>query len=112
MRWVLMIYVLFVVVFDFYGKMTQGWNVLYFCVQYGFAFAVSMYFMFTANPPRLPYVIPAALFGSLIVNEVLMLRMDELEYFYKISESEPYFAWGITFVVITTLLIFLKRLIK
>jgi hypothetical protein len=112
MRYILIIYLVFTIVFDCCGEMTQLWNVIYFAVQYLFAFSIAMYFMFTAKHGRLYFIIPAAFFGSLALNEMFMLHYSKVEYFYKITESEPYLTWGITFILITAFLIILKKLIR
>ena len=109
MKYILTAYLVFVLVFDIWGQQTPGWNVAYFSVQYGFAFMVSMWMLFEGRAPRLPYVIPAAVFGALVVNELLLLRCNE--YFARISDNEPFLAWPVSFVIITFLLIILRKLI-
>lgn len=112
MRYLIMAYLIFVILFDFYGGTTRQWNIAYFSMQYLFAFGVSVYFLFNATWGRIHFVIPAAIFGSLVINELCMLRFCDADYFYKISDNAPYLSWGITFVLLTTFLIILKKLIK
>ena len=104
-----MIYALFTLYFDFFGDCTQVWNVIYYTVQYCFAGSVALYFVFNGSLSRMPYLIVAAFFYTLMLFELNMLRLDRSDYFLNISNPEPLLSGGIVFILITILLMTIKK---
>lgn len=112
MRYLLTIYALFILAYDFYSTGSQLWNVLYFTIQYVFAGSVAVYYVFNGRPSRMIFLTVAGFFYMLAVFELSMLRYDQSEYFLQITKPESLLSCGITFILITILLIIARKIIK
>lgn len=110
MKYLLVIYALFILAFDFFGESTQGWNIAYFTVQYLFAGLVATFCLFDTVTSKVPYMLTAAFFFVLALFEVSMIRFDQSEYFFQVSEPKPLLSCGIVFISISVILIILKKL--
>jgi hypothetical protein len=112
MRYLLIIYALFILAFDFYSDGSQVWTVVYYTVQYVFAGSVALYFVFRGRQSVIPFVLVAAFFYTMAIFELSMLRFDQSEYFYHITEPKAQLSCGIVFIIIALLLIILRKKLK
>ena len=112
MKYLLIIYALFILAFDFYSNGSQVWNVVYYTVQYVFAGSVGLYFVFNDRQSLIPFALVAAFFYTMAIFELTMLRFDQTEYFYHITKPEPLLSCGIVFIIIALLLIILRKKLK
>ena len=109
MKYVVLIYVLFILMFDVHSDGGQLWNVLYYVAQYAFGAAVSIIYLLQYKPPQAIYLLSGAFFLYLIGCELSMLWMSEIEYFYSISGSSPLYVGGLVFMVFGLLLLTFKN---
>ncbi len=79
MKYLITIYAVFILLFDFYGESTQLWNIVYFAAQYVFAACVGLLLLFEGRRPRIIYLLSTAFFFVLAIFEVSMLRFYHSE---------------------------------
>ena len=112
MRYIVLIYAVFILLFDFWSNGSQAWNVVYFTVQYVFAGSVALSMLLSGRYYRVLYLLVAAFFYMMAILELSMLRFDPPDYFFKITDTQPLLSCGIIFVMLAILLILLKKYIK
>ena len=112
MRYIILIYAVFILMFDFFGGSSQAWNVAYFAVQYVFAGSMALSLLLSGKYYKVLYLLLAAFFYTMAIFEVSMLRFDHSEYFFKITESQSYYQCGIIFIMLAMFLILLKKYVK
>ena len=111
MRYIIIIYALFLLAFDFFADNNYLWDIAYFTVQYYFAACVSLYFVFHGKLSRMPYLVAAAFFLILAIFELSMLRFDQAEYVQTILDPSPLLSCGIIFIVIILMLTTLRKFV-
>ena len=100
MKWLLIIYLLFQIMFDHWSGDDMPSKVIYFAFQYGWVGAVALYCLYKKMQPKGLYLIAAGIFLFLSVNELLALNLDEETYELMVCADPPVYVLTISAIIL------------